>query len=168
MAKKLTKPLSSIYCQSWSSGEVLVQWKSANVVPIYRNGRKEDPGNYGTFSLTSVLMTKEDNKAGEGSGAQVLSEAAEGAVAVQPGEQEAQEGLYHSLQPPEGDVGENSDLSSLKQSCANQITGPFPLLCLALLPVKTMAKGMMRVMELAFLPGYTKKTYETAELFKDS
>lgn len=66
------------------------------------------------------------------------------------------------------DVGENSDLSSLKQSCANQITGPFPLFCLALLPVKTMAKGMMRVMELAFLPGYTKKTYETPELFKDS
>lgn len=64
------------------------------------------------------------------------------------------------------DVDENSDSSSLKQSHAIQITGPFLLLCLSLLPVKTMAKGMMRIMKLAFLPGYTKKTYGTPELLR--
>ncbi|KFQ84024.1 hypothetical protein N337_09932, partial [Phoenicopterus ruber ruber] len=54
LAEVLTKPLSIIYQQSWLTGEVPVDWRSANVTPIYTNDRKEDPGNYRPVSLTSV------------------------------------------------------------------------------------------------------------------
>ncbi|KFQ96443.1 hypothetical protein Y956_10351, partial [Nipponia nippon] len=50
----LTKPLYIIYQQSWLTGEVPIDWKLANVTPIYKKGRKEDPGNYRPVSLTSV------------------------------------------------------------------------------------------------------------------
>ncbi|KAK4820858.1 hypothetical protein QYF61_007863 [Mycteria americana] len=54
LADVLTKPLSIIYQQSWLTGEVPVDWRLANVTPIYKKGRKEDPGNYRPVSLTSV------------------------------------------------------------------------------------------------------------------
>ncbi|KAK4828821.1 hypothetical protein QYF61_000878 [Mycteria americana] len=54
LAEVLTKPLSIIYQQFWLTGEVPVHWKLANVKPIYKKGRKEDPGNYRPVSLTSV------------------------------------------------------------------------------------------------------------------
>lgn len=63
-------------------------------------------------------------------------------------------------------VDENSDLSALKQPRAVQITAPFLLFCLALSPLETMTEGSMSIMQLAFLPGYTKKTYETPELLR--
>ncbi|KAK4810549.1 hypothetical protein QYF61_004512 [Mycteria americana] len=40
--------------QSWLTGEVPVDWRLANVTPIYKKGRKEDPGNHRPDSLTSV------------------------------------------------------------------------------------------------------------------
>ncbi|KAK4825474.1 hypothetical protein QYF61_027629 [Mycteria americana] len=40
--------------QSWLTGEVPADWRLANVTPIYKKGRKEDPGNYRPLSLTSV------------------------------------------------------------------------------------------------------------------
>ncbi|GAB0209560.1 mitochondrial enolase superfamily member 1 [Grus japonensis] len=54
LAEELAKPLSIIYQQSWLTGEVPDDWRLANVTPIYKKGQKEDPGNYGPFSLTSV------------------------------------------------------------------------------------------------------------------
>ncbi|KAK4832496.1 hypothetical protein QYF61_023543 [Mycteria americana] len=48
------KPLSIIYQQSWLTGEVPADWRLANVTPIFKKGRKEDPGNYRPVSLTSV------------------------------------------------------------------------------------------------------------------
>ncbi|KAK4826305.1 hypothetical protein QYF61_007152 [Mycteria americana] len=54
LAEVLTKPLSIIYQQSWLNGEVPVDWRLANATPIYKKGRKEDPGNYRPVSLTSV------------------------------------------------------------------------------------------------------------------
>ncbi|KAK4813457.1 hypothetical protein QYF61_006248 [Mycteria americana] len=54
LAEELTKPLSIIYQQSWLSGEVPADWRLANVTPIFKKGRKEDPGNYRPVSLTSV------------------------------------------------------------------------------------------------------------------
>ncbi|KFQ94454.1 hypothetical protein Y956_06122, partial [Nipponia nippon] len=55
LAEVLAKPLSIIYQQTWLTGEVPVNWKLANVMPIYRKGQKEDPGNYRPVSLTSML-----------------------------------------------------------------------------------------------------------------
>uniref|UniRef100_A0A493TXW6 Reverse transcriptase domain-containing protein n=1 Tax=Anas platyrhynchos platyrhynchos TaxID=8840 RepID=A0A493TXW6_ANAPP len=54
LAEELAKPLSIIYQQSWLSGEVPVNWRLANVTPIYKKGQKVDPGNYRPVSLTSV------------------------------------------------------------------------------------------------------------------
>ncbi|KAK4818935.1 hypothetical protein QYF61_022112 [Mycteria americana] len=54
LAEVLTKPLSIIYQKSWLTGEVPADWRLANVTPIFKKGRKEDPGNYRPVSLTSV------------------------------------------------------------------------------------------------------------------
>ncbi|KAF1548265.1 RNA-directed DNA polymerase from mobile element jockey, partial [Eudyptula albosignata] len=54
LAEELAKPLSIIYQQSWLTGEVPDDWRLANVMSIYKKGRKEDPGNYRPVSLTSV------------------------------------------------------------------------------------------------------------------
>ncbi|GAB0207944.1 mitochondrial enolase superfamily member 1 [Grus japonensis] len=55
LAEVLTKPLAFIYQQSWLTREVSVDWRLANVMPIHKKGRKEDPGNNRPVSLTSVL-----------------------------------------------------------------------------------------------------------------
>lgn len=47
--------LSTIYQQSWLTREVPVDWMLVNGIPIYKNVRKEDPGNYIPVSLALVL-----------------------------------------------------------------------------------------------------------------
>lgn len=47
-------PLSTIQQRSWESGEVSADWKLANVIPIYKKGMGEGPGNYRPVSLTSL------------------------------------------------------------------------------------------------------------------
>ena len=54
MADVVAKPLSIIFWQSWLAGDVPVDWKLANVMPIFKNGQKDDPGSYRPISLTSV------------------------------------------------------------------------------------------------------------------
>jgi len=54
LADVLAKPLSINYQQSWLTEEVLVDWKLANVMPIYKKVRKEDHGDYRHVSLTLV------------------------------------------------------------------------------------------------------------------
>ncbi|KFV57362.1 hypothetical protein N341_07264, partial [Tyto alba] len=54
LAEVLTKPLSIIFHQSWLTREVPVDWKLANVTPIYKKSQKEILGNYRPVSLTSV------------------------------------------------------------------------------------------------------------------
>jgi len=55
LAEELAKPLSIIYYQSWLTREVPDGWRIAKVTPIYKQGWKEDPGNYRPVSLNSVL-----------------------------------------------------------------------------------------------------------------
>jgi len=45
-------PLSIIYQRSWESGEVPADWKSANVLPIYKKSMRRDPESYRPVSLT--------------------------------------------------------------------------------------------------------------------
>ncbi|PKU48788.1 rna-directed dna polymerase from mobile element jockey-like [Limosa lapponica baueri] len=54
LVEVLEEPLSIIYQQSWQTGEVPADWRLANVTPIHKKGRKDDPGNYRPVSLTSV------------------------------------------------------------------------------------------------------------------
>ncbi|CAM5095950.1 unnamed protein product [Natator depressus] len=54
LADVIAEPLAVIFENSWRSGEVPEDWKKANVVPIFKKGKKEDPGNYRPVSLTSV------------------------------------------------------------------------------------------------------------------
>ncbi|KGL79050.1 hypothetical protein N309_01265, partial [Tinamus guttatus] len=53
LAEVISKPLSIIFERSWRTGEVPEDWK-ANVTPVFKKGKKEDPGNYRPVSLTSV------------------------------------------------------------------------------------------------------------------
>ncbi|KGL77054.1 hypothetical protein N309_04477, partial [Tinamus guttatus] len=54
LAEVIAKPLSIIFERSWRMGEVSEDWKKANVRPVFKKGKKEDPGNYRPVSLTSV------------------------------------------------------------------------------------------------------------------
>ena len=54
LAEVVAEPLSVIYQRSWRTGEVPEDWRTTSVSPVFKKGKKEDPGNYRPVSLASV------------------------------------------------------------------------------------------------------------------
>ena len=52
---ELAPILTSIFQQSLSTGEIPLNWKHANVVPIFKKGNRSKPENYRPVSLTVVI-----------------------------------------------------------------------------------------------------------------
>ena len=47
-----------IFNKSLKEGVVPNSWKEAEVVPIFKKGKRDDPGNYRPVSLTSIYVEK--------------------------------------------------------------------------------------------------------------
>ncbi|KGL78634.1 hypothetical protein N309_08012, partial [Tinamus guttatus] len=54
LAEVIAEPLSIIFERSWRAEEVPEDWKKANVTPVFRKSKREEPGNYRPVSFTSV------------------------------------------------------------------------------------------------------------------
>ena len=53
LADVVAKTLSIIFWQSWLTGDFPVDWKLADVMPIFKKGQKDDPGSYRPIDITS-------------------------------------------------------------------------------------------------------------------
>ncbi|XP_073518171.1 uncharacterized protein [Phyllobates terribilis] len=54
IVEEILEPLSIIFENSWRTGEVPEDWRRANVVPIFKKGKKVDPGNYRPNKGTAI------------------------------------------------------------------------------------------------------------------
>jgi len=55
LADVIAEPLVIIFERSWRTGEMPEDRRKGSVTPIFKKGKKEDPGNYRPVSLTSIL-----------------------------------------------------------------------------------------------------------------
>ena len=53
--EEIAQPLALIFVSSLSTGTVPEDWRIANVVPLFKKGSRDNPGNYRPVSLTSVV-----------------------------------------------------------------------------------------------------------------
>ncbi|KAJ7425706.1 hypothetical protein WISP_22348 [Willisornis vidua] len=56
LADVITKPLLMIFEHSWESWEVPADWKLTNLGPIFKKGKKEDPGNSSTCKVMEGII----------------------------------------------------------------------------------------------------------------
>ena len=56
MITNLSKPLYLLFKQSLTTGTLPRDWKTANVIPIYKKYVKSVPNNYQSISLTSQVV----------------------------------------------------------------------------------------------------------------
>ena len=54
-ASAFVRPLKLIFDKSLSTGEVPIEWREANVTPLFKKGSKLVRSNYRPVSLTSVI-----------------------------------------------------------------------------------------------------------------
>ncbi|XP_073499882.1 inaD-like protein isoform X2 [Phyllobates terribilis] len=66
IVEEILEPLSIIFENSWRTGEVPEDWRRTNVVPIFKKGKKVDPGNYrpeGAENNTyDITLTKKEGQ----------------------------------------------------------------------------------------------------------
>lgn len=54
LADIIVRPISIIFGGSWQWGEVPEDWGKANITPIFKKVKKENPGNYRPVSRTLI------------------------------------------------------------------------------------------------------------------
>ena len=55
LSEEISLPLCMIFRKSLNEGVVPLDWRAADVVPLYKKGAKNNPSNYRPVSLTSVV-----------------------------------------------------------------------------------------------------------------
>ena len=55
LSNDLAGPVAMLFRQSLSEGTVPIDWRSANVTPIFKKGSRQQVENYRPVSLTSVI-----------------------------------------------------------------------------------------------------------------
>ena len=55
---ELVNPLYVLFRACCEQSKIPSEWKKANVIPIYKKGKKSDPSNYRPISLTSTVDPK--------------------------------------------------------------------------------------------------------------
>ena len=54
LAEVIARPRSITFGKSWALGEVAEYWRKVNVTPVFRKGKKEEPGIYRPVRPTSI------------------------------------------------------------------------------------------------------------------
>ena len=52
----LCTPLTMLFCQSLTSGDLPCDWKRAHVIPVFKKGSRFKASNYRPISLTSIVV----------------------------------------------------------------------------------------------------------------